>query len=142
MKPKFKIDSWFTVSNDDTSYLLGITELCSADDITRTTYIVGYDENTNSIETKNSIYILGEVAAGCTKEEMLADIPRLNCWCHVCNKDKIVNGFPFSSVQMILCPDCGNKRCPKANEHNNACTGSNEVGQAGSAYTRYENSYG
>jgi hypothetical protein len=35
---------------------------------------------------------------------------------------------------MILCPDCGNKRCPKANDHENACTGSNDVGQPGSAY--------
>ncbi|MBW6637227.1 hypothetical protein KXT41_25380 [Salmonella enterica subsp. enterica serovar Weltevreden] len=30
--------------------------------------------------------------------------------------------------------DCGNKRCPHANDHRNACTGSNEPGQEGSAY--------
>lgn len=35
---------------------------------------------------------------------------------------------------MILCPDCGNKRCPKAADHELACTGSNEPGQPGSAY--------
>jgi len=35
---------------------------------------------------------------------------------------------------MILCPTCGNKRCPKAGDHNLACTGSNEPGQPGSAY--------
>ncbi|MFS8319194.1 hypothetical protein RPF54_24860, partial [Enterobacter hormaechei subsp. xiangfangensis] len=28
----------------------------------------------------------------------------------------------------------GNKRCPHANDHRNACTGSNEPGQEGSAY--------
>lgn len=38
-------------------------------------------------------------------------------------------GMPF-----IVCPVCGNKRCPKASDHNNACTGSNEPGQAGSLY--------
>ncbi len=37
--------------------------------------------------------------------------------------------------QMILCPVCGNKRCPHANDPTNyACTGSNEPGQPGSAY--------
>jgi len=35
---------------------------------------------------------------------------------------------------MILCPKCGNKRCPKATDHNNRCTASNEPGQDGSAY--------
>lgn len=32
---------------------------------------------------------------------------------------------------MILCPKCGNKRCPKAQNHRNACTRSNEPGQVG-----------
>lgn len=33
--------------------------------------------------------------------------------------------------RLIVCPDCGNKRCPKASDHDLACTGSNEPGQAG-----------
>lgn len=37
-------------------------------------------------------------------------------------------------MRMILCSKCGNKRCPHATDHRNACTGSNEPGQAGSAY--------
>lgn len=36
--------------------------------------------------------------------------------------------------RMLLCPECGNKRCPKASDHDLACTGSNESGQPGSAY--------
>lgn len=32
---------------------------------------------------------------------------------------------------MILCPTCGNKRCPKAQNHIYKCTGSNAVGQVG-----------
>jgi Zn finger protein HypA/HybF involved in hydrogenase expression len=51
------------------------------------------------------------------------------CWCHACNKDA-----GSYRQRMILCPTCGNKRCPKANDHTNACTGSNEPGQPGSAY--------
>lgn len=35
---------------------------------------------------------------------------------------------------MILCPTCGNKRCPHATDHRHACTGSNEPGQPGSCY--------
>lgn len=36
--------------------------------------------------------------------------------------------------RMILCPECGNKRCPKATDHKLECTNSNEPGQAGSDY--------
>lgn len=39
---------------------------------------------------------------------------------------------------MALCPTCGNKRCPGAANHENACTGSNRVGQAGSLYESVE----
>ncbi len=42
--------------------------------------------------------------------------------------------LPLSMTQMILCPKCGNKRCPHANDHRNTCTGSNDPGQVGSAY--------
>lgn len=50
------------------------------------------------------------------------------CWCHTCRPVKI------SDMRFVVCPDCGNKRCPHANDHRNACTGSNEPGQEGSGY--------
>ena len=34
----------------------------------------------------------------------------------------------------IVCPLCGNKRCPKATWHENECSGSNEPGQTGSRF--------
>ena len=37
---------------------------------------------------------------------------------------------------MILCPECGNKRCPHATDHRLDCTGSNESGQPGSIYAK------
>ena len=37
--------------------------------------------------------------------------------------------------RLILCSECGNKRCPKASDHNFSCTGSNEPNQWGSIYT-------
>ena len=32
-------------------------------------------------------------------------------------------------MTMIVCPNCGNKRCPKATDHRHKCTRSNAVGQ-------------
>lgn len=57
------------------------------------------------------------------------------CYCYNCNKD-ITDGFglPRVASRMIVCPTCGNKRCPHATDHNLACTGSNEPGQPGSRY--------
>lgn len=56
--------------------------------------------------------------------------------CHTCDAaehDK--TGKPWDLLnQMIVCPDCGNKRCPKASDHTLACTNSNESGQTGSVY--------
>lgn len=50
------------------------------------------------------------------------------CWCLTCRPVTI------NDMRFVVCPDCGNKRCPRANDHLNACTGSNEPGQEGSAY--------
>ena len=63
------------------------------------------------------------------RSAMLSAAQKPECWCHTCRP---VN---LDDMRMVLCPDCGNKRCPRANDHRNACTGSNEPGQAGSAYT-------
>ena len=49
------------------------------------------------------------------------------CGCRACTDFGL-------TARMVLCPTCGNKRCPKANDHRNECSGSNEPGQAGSAY--------
>lgn len=40
----------------------------------------------------------------------------------------------MTDMRFVVCPECGNKRCPHANDHRHACTGSNEPGQEGSAY--------
>lgn len=63
----------------------------------------------------------------------------VECCCHKCIKEKNLveregSFLPMSSTRMILCPECGNKRCPHASDHNLACTDSNEPGQLGSVY--------
>lgn len=63
-----------------------------------------------------------------------------NCGnCHRCIREfKIESptmpGWPLDLTKMIVCPICGNKRCPKASDHRLECTGSNEPGQPGSIY--------
>ena len=51
-----------------------------------------------------------------------------DCWCRTC-RPVVLNDMRF-----VVCPDCGNKRCPRANDHRDACAGSNEPGQEGSVY--------
>jgi len=54
----------------------------------------------------------------------------MDCDCLKCTKGVNSEGFPF----FVVCHECGNKRCPKATDHDLACTGSNEPGQSGSWY--------
>jgi hypothetical protein len=60
--------------------------------------------------------------------------------CQVCDwkraqRDKAEgNMYMAMSSRMIVCPECGSKRCPKATFHGLECTGSNEAGQQGSSY--------
>ena len=54
------------------------------------------------------------------------------CWCTTCKP------ITMSDMRFVVCPDCGNKRCPKAHNHANACTGSNEPGQVGSSWEHVE----
>lgn len=53
---------------------------------------------------------------------------RESCWCRTCRP------VALGDMRMVLCPECGNKRCPRARHHDNACTGSNEPGQPGSRW--------
>jgi len=55
--------------------------------------------------------------------------------CHACLVGVMEHGLPVTMQRMIVCPDCGNKRCPKASNHRHQCTGSNEPNQRGSIYT-------
>lgn len=69
------------------------------------------------------------VSSTATGDNVLA-----TCWCRHC-LDEPSMGLNNPALQrMILCPTCGNKRCPRASNHDHACTGSNEPGQKGSVY--------
>ena len=56
------------------------------------------------------------------------------CWCDGCDGQRrivlaAVGRTAALRARMIVCPDCGNKRCPRAACHALECTGSNEPGQ-------------
>lgn len=80
-------------------------------------------------------------------------VPKNTCTCVECDPEQtgstrypVVQAAPVDTRdpccwvctpdyhRMLLCPKCGNKRCPHASNHNLACTASNEPGQPGSIY--------
>lgn len=46
--------------------------------------------------------------------------------------------YPPDCLRMYVCVNCGNKRCPQSDDHRNACSGSNEPGQLGSRYPKFD----
>lgn len=71
----------------------------------------------------------------------------LQCWCRRCEQaatppmprdeagpTALLDWLCANTPRFIVCPTCGNKRCPRATAHWLACTGSNDSGQAGSDY--------
>lgn len=74
-------------------------------------------------------YLIDEVLAKWGTPQPVVREPQ--CWCLTCRPMRVDDP---ESIRMALCPTCGNKRCPKANNHRNQCSNSNEPGQKGSAY--------
>lgn len=59
------------------------------------------------------------------------------CGCYACIGNQPVHEGAFLTVgmtRMIVCAECGNKRCPHGTDHRSPCTGSNEPNQPGSRY--------
>jgi DNA-directed RNA polymerase subunit RPC12/RpoP len=80
----------------------------------------------------NDTLVMNGAAAGrWLLEQPAVQEPVASYCCHSCFK--LDGGFMLD--RMILCPECGNKRCPKASDHQLDCTGSNEPNQPGSVYT-------
>lgn len=74
-------------------------------------------------------------------------LPVDTCGCHFCDNEyrRLRSELmpdewpPYVGSGMIVCPECGNKRCPRATYHgvNHPCTASNEPGQPGSVYGNF-----
>ena len=83
----------------------------------------GYKDYRNQIEDAFRRDVISEMKSILSGEE--------KCWCHTCRP---IDPLDPESISMRLCPNCGNKRCPKATDHRNECTNSNEPNQEGSIY--------
>jgi predicted RNase H-like nuclease (RuvC/YqgF family) len=60
--------------------------------------------------------------------ELIRLLQKKTCHCYNC-------ADPMTRLTtMIVCPKCGNKRCPHATNHSIACTDSNAPEQEGSRY--------
>jgi DNA-directed RNA polymerase subunit RPC12/RpoP len=63
------------------------------------------------------------------------DAASADCWaCWTAATEGLSPMQRAMQARMIVCPACGNKRCPRATDHRLACTGSNEPGQKGIRY--------
>ncbi|MCR2796433.1 hypothetical protein NQ094_10445 [Enterobacter kobei] len=86
---------------------------------------------TTANKLRDAVEIIRNSGIEIDAEKIFAERDALNtpdCWCRTCRPVTVTD------MRFVVCPDCGNKRCPHANDHRNACTGSNEPGQDGSAY--------
>lgn len=80
---------------------------------------------------RDAVEIIRNAGIEIDADKILAERDALNapdCWCRTCRP------ITLTDMRFVVCPECGNKRCPHANDHRHACTGSNEPGQEGSAY--------
>lgn len=97
--------------------------------------------NSEQIEPVSQTYKLPDGAEAIRNAEVAIDTGKIQavrdvlsspiipvCWCRTCRPVRITD------MRFVICPECGNKRCPKANDHRKSCSGSNEPGQDGSAY--------
>lgn len=97
----------------------------------RAAMLQGAEPVTTAYKLRDAVDAIRNSGIAIDAEKILAERDALNapdCWCRTCRPVTI------SDMRFVVCPECGNKRCPHANDHRHACTGSNEPGQEGSAY--------
>ncbi|WP_431614680.1 hypothetical protein [Enterobacter kobei] len=97
----------------------------------RAAMLQGAEPVTTAYKLRDAVETIRNSGIEIDAEKIFAERDALNapdCWCRTCRP------ITLTDMRFVVCPDCGNKRCPHANDHRNACTGSNEPGQEGSAY--------
>ena len=89
---------------------------------------LSYRRLIQSFEPGTKLYLHAQPAPVVPGKWIPVSEQKPDCWCLTCRP------VTLNDMRFVVCPDCGNKRCPRANDHRNACTRSNEPGQEGSAY--------
>gem|GEM_PF-3085799 len=119
------------ISGQQYSYVLLENVEAMVDDACRAAMLQGSQPVSNRDELRDAVETIRNSGIAIDAEKILAERDALNtpdCWCRTCRP------ITLTDMRFVVCPECGNKRCPHANDHRNDCTGSNEPGQAGSAY--------
>lgn len=93
----------------------------------------GFDAGTEACAKR--IRALKRGDGGSAGEKPKEFVAGCQCYCCIEASGVKVNGWPLTMTRMVVCPKCGNKRCPHGTYHGNACTDSNDPGQPGSRYT-------
>ncbi|MGK3358696.1 hypothetical protein ACSLN9_18355, partial [Enterobacter kobei] len=97
----------------------------------RAAMLQGAEPVTTAYKLRDAVETIRNSGIAIDAEKILAECDAFNapdCWCRTCRP------VTMTDMRFVVCPDCGNKRCPHANDHRHECTGSNEPGQEGSAY--------
>ena len=97
----------------------------------RAAILQGAEPVTTAYKLRDAVETIRSSGIAIDADKIFAERDAINapdCWCRTCRP------ITHTDMRFVVCPDCGNKRCPHANDHRNACTGSNEPGQEGSAY--------
>ncbi|MBJ6384429.1 hypothetical protein JJQ50_22945 [Enterobacter cloacae] len=105
--------------------------MLSRPDVYRAAMLQGAEPVTTAYKLRDAVETIRNSGIEIDAEKIFAERDALNapdCWCRTCRP------ITLTDMRFVVCPDCGNKRCPRANDHRNACTGSNDPGQEGSAY--------
>ena len=66
-----------------------------------------------------------------TFDELISKYPEDSADNQIFDCEKCRSDAKAWARYMILCKDCGNKRCPQALDHRYKCSRSNDVGQVG-----------
>lgn len=90
-----------------------------------------FEKTEGGIPTKTLDVVVSGTGGKSILEELYELQSNLKCWCHRCCEEQ--TGYQ-QMFKMVVCPTCGNKRCPRATSCKLECTGSNSSGQEGSVY--------
>ena len=104
--------------------------------------LLSWDQSADNSMTRPLLLAMRDarffLAAGTAPPEPNGPNEVASCWCYRCLDAPELGLKNPTARKMILCPACGNKRCPRATDHRFACTDSNEAGQFGSLYPEAE----
>lgn len=113
---------------------LELDDIAAVVELLNANHAFGYTQSRERIEAKKmkmAKYLAFSAALGMAENEVACSThpmaEKKECDCEACRP------ITLSDMRFNVCPICGNKRCPHARDHRNACTGSNEPGQIGSA---------